>query len=496
LLQKINNFSGRTYWLLALVVFSLSRLATWLFPFDSDHWIFYYVGRRWAQGGTLYLDMWDHKSPLIYAYNGLLYRLFGSNIVLHRIFFTIIALAALWLFYKSARLLYEQLKLKSPVLLARVSTLVFAFIANLAEFTNSGNNNENLGLLFLTATLYLYLRWRENPANKRQFLFFSGLTAGFVIMLKINFFILLLPILIDMIIISRKNLYKLISNLCFSLLGTLLQILIWFMYFVHVGTFKQFYIATFQFNGKYMSALGWDIHSPGIIIFIGLLGLLLLFFAPFVIKSWWSWYKNRTNNNFLVGVLSASSLIFMIMAGTFYSHYFLIALPLLCLVFGATFNDVIKFKPRLLTACLTIVAFLLLLGSLKQLYNSFSGSVKAEANNQVAVAKYIDAHTGPTDKIFAYVYGATIYQLANRDSGSRFVSASHLLIDNKYNFGYDFNRQFIDDMVNSEAKYIIMFSDTNNIYRKQNDVAMRFINNNYHFEASLAGYDILAINTE
>jgi 4-amino-4-deoxy-L-arabinose transferase-like glycosyltransferase len=495
MLDKINRLSGRNFGLLALGIFSFSRLATWLFPFDSDHWIFYYIGRRWTEGATLYVDMWDHKSPLIFAYNSLLHFLFGNNIVLQRLFFTAIALLALWLFYKAAGLLFNQLKLKNPLLMARLCTLVFAFMANLAEFTNSGNNNENLGLVFLLATFYGYLRWRQSPDNKRHYLLLAGLTAGFVLMLKINFFVLLLPLLIDLIIVSRKNIYRLIGNISTCLLGSLLQILFWVIYFTHIGTLKQFYIATIQFNGKYMSALGWDMSAPDILIFIGILGLLLLFFAPFIIKSWQTFYRTKTSQNAFIAIMAASALIFMVLAGTFYSHYFLIALPLLCLVLGATYESVMKFKPKLLLTGLVIIAFLLLLGSMKQLYNSYFGSVKTEANNQAIAAQYVREHTTPNDKIFAYVYGATFYRLAERDSGSRFISASHPLIDYKYAFGYDFNIQFIYDMVDSEAKYIIMSSDSDDLYRQQNPVLMTFINHNYHLETSLAGYDILARDT-
>ncbi len=445
-------------------------------------------------GATLYVDMWDHKSPLIYAYNGILSKLFGDNIILHRVFFTVIAILAVWLFYKTALLLYRQLKLKNQPALARLSTLVFAFVANLAVFTNSGNNNENLGILFLLAVLYWYLRWRENPLDKRHYLLMSGLAASLVFVLKANFAVLLLPVVVDLIIVTRKNVYRLISSLCLFAAGTLLHLLLWAIYFQQVGTFKQFLIATFEFNSKYMSALGWDIHATGIVIFVGILVLLLLFFAPFIIRAWTAFIKDKGNDNLLINLLGICSLIFMVLAGTFYSHYFLIALPWLCLVFGATYQLKSKLKPRLLLSCLGIVALLLAGASYKQLYNSYLGGVKTEANNQVAVANYINEHTAPGDTFFAYTYGATFYELAQRDSGSRYISASHLLIDYKHQFGYNLNEQFIFDMICKEAKYVIMFSDVNDIYRVQNPVAMRFINNNYHLETTLNGYDILVRN--
>ena len=94
-------------WLFGLtlvVVFALARVATWGYPFDSDHWIFYYVGHNWiVGGGDLYVDAWDHKPPMIFLFNGIMAALFGDNIVLHRIFLTALTVLDVWLFYLVAK---------------------------------------------------------------------------------------------------------------------------------------------------------------------------------------------------------------------------------------------------------------------------------------------------------------------------------------------------------------------------------------------------------
>ncbi|MEI6237886.1 MAG: glycosyltransferase family 39 protein, partial [Candidatus Saccharibacteria bacterium] len=446
---------SRWFWLIALVVFAVSRISTFLFPYDSDHWIFYYIGRRWVDGATLYVDMWDHKSPLIYLYNGALHILFGGNIWAHRIIFAFIALLVLWLFYKTTLLLYKAAKINNYVFVARITTLLFAFLANLSEFTNSGNNNENLGLIFLISTLYLYLKYRQN--NKKQYLLLlSGVLAGFVFLLKANFAILLLPIVIDLVITHRKDIHRLVGGLAIFAFGTLLQLLGWALYFKSTGTFKHFYIASFEFNSKYIKALGWDFNAPGIKIFIGILLLLLIFFAPFLARAMCEFRHPNKNTGYLIPLLALSSILLMVAAGTFYSHYFLIAIPYLCLMFGVTAHDVFRKHRALKITILSTILLLLLLISFKQLYNNYYGSTSLELKSQKAAAQYIESHTTKNDKIFANLYGATFYQLANRDSGSRFISASHPLIDYKYKFGYDFNKTFILDMEYSEVKYIVM----------------------------------------
>jgi len=491
-MQKLRSIiSGKYFWLLSIIVFSISRVATWFFPFDSDHWIFYYVGRRWVQGATIYVDMWDHKGPLIYGFNGLLYLLVGGNLVLQRIIFTIIALIGLWLFYKTAKLLFNYMHIKDPLFTARATTLLFAFYVNLSQFTNSGNNCENLGYVFLLGTLYCYLRYRKHPLNQQIWLLISGILAGTVFILKENFAFLLLPIFIDLILINRKNIHRLIGAIAIFAFGTLAQLLIWFIYFVHVGTFKQFYIATFAFNDKYISALGWDVHEPGIAVFLGILVLLLAFFAPFLIKAWQGFWHPDKELGIFIPMIAVSAIIFMISAGTFFSNYFQVAIPYLCLVAGATAALVFRRHKNLKLTILIVIAAIMFLISLKQLYNTFYGSDAANARDMTAAALYIKDHTTPNQTFFANVYGATFYRLADRNSGTRFISASHPLLDYEYNFGYNFNNEFIMDMEQSQAKYVVESSNPNDLYRTQNPVIMRYINLDYRLQTTIDGYDIL-----
>jgi 4-amino-4-deoxy-L-arabinose transferase-like glycosyltransferase len=487
---------GRYFWLIAALVFAVSRIATWAFPFDSDHWIFFYVGKHWALGQTLYIDMWDHKAPLIFGYNAILYKLFGDNIVLHRIAFTVIALAAIYIFYKTALLLYKTLKISNAEWIARLSTLLFAFLANLSEFTNSGNNNENVGIVVLLLSLWTYLLYRRNPAKSQGYLLASGAFAGMLFFLKGNFAVLLIPILFDLYILHRRQWAKIISSYALFVVTPALMALTWAQYFVDQGSFKEYIVASFTFNSKYIRALGWDLHSPGLVIFLGILFLLFVFFAQSLVRAIREFWQPPRELPFFVPIMAVSVILFMLLLGTFYPHYYLMAIPYLCLVFGTTTSA--NFKKKKLPKVMLLIGILAILYiiSLKQLYNSFSGSVQVEAKNQQLAASYVADHTKPNEKFFAYVYGATMYQLAGRDSGARFISASHPLIDYKYDFGYNFNARFITDMESNETKYVVISSDPNDLYRKQNPVLMRYFNKNYAYETSVGGFDILKRRTQ
>jgi len=471
------------YFGLALGVFFMSRLATILFPYDSDHWIFYYVGRRWLDGDILYLQVWDHKSPLIFAINGGMHAALGGNIVAHRIFLCLVALATLWLFYLTAKRVFEYIHRQNVGLDARVATLLFAVFGSLSQFTNSGNNTENFGVLALIIAVYCYLRWRKTLMWK--WLIYSGAAISCLLLLKINFGILLLPLIIDFVAMYRRDFRRLAFYTGVWILPTLIQAGIWLSYFAPRNLVHEFVIATISFNGKYLRA-GWAGNLSGQLVFVAILGAGFLFF----VGAYYFLLRNRRTEESLLLTIGVSALLFSVILGTFYTHYFLVVIPYFCLVFGSYWRQVMKSRLWILLASLGLVLSFGISG--KQLYNRFYGPVAKEANKMEFAASYVKGHTSPHDKIIFYGYGATFYQLAGRDSGSRYISASHPLIDEREGFGYDFTGKYIGDMATTRPKYVVFDRSTTHVYG-QNKRAIDYFNRRYEVEVSLPGYEIWKI---
>ena len=130
MLKKI--LSNTTYfWITLIAVFIISRLATWFFPFDSDHWIFYYMGKIWAQGGSLYVDAFDHKPPIIYLINAFMFICFHDDLIWHRIFFTLWAIGGAYVFYLISGRIFNTIFSKDSIYLTRLSLLLYVFWTNL-----------------------------------------------------------------------------------------------------------------------------------------------------------------------------------------------------------------------------------------------------------------------------------------------------------------------------------------------------------------------------
>lgn len=464
---------------------SLARLATWLFPVDSDHWIFYYVGKHWFDGGALYLTAWDHKAPLIFAFNGLMSDALGNNLVLHRIFLTVLSVSSVFLFYITTKALFRHIESRSVEINARVATLVFAFWSNLSQFTNSGNTTESYGVIFLLLAVYFYHRYREKLHWK--WLLYSGVAVSLLIYLKINFAILLLPLIIDFIRLNYKNHRIFIFSGFIWVIPTIIQTVYWYWYFSTLGLLPDAVVAGLTFNSKYLRA-GWAGNLSGQLLFIAILAIAGLFFVSFVKAG--LGIRNYKSKSYLIFLITATSLLFSIILGTFYNHYYLIVIPYLSMLAGLYWRKIINSK-LVLIAC-----FIGLVGSYgvstKQLYNSFFGSVRLEYSQMKNAAEYVKSNSSKDDKIIYHGYGATFYHLSDRDSGSRFISASHPLIDERENFGYNLTGKHIGDMAMNKPKYVVVNLSTKDLYN-QNSRVKKYFENHYKLEKTLPGYEILVL---
>jgi 4-amino-4-deoxy-L-arabinose transferase-like glycosyltransferase len=502
--------SKRAFWVALVLVFVLVRMAVWFYPYDSDHWIFYYVGRIIASGQLLYVDAWDHKPPLIFEFNAFMHLVFGGNLILHRIFLTALTILDIFLFYKLANIFTKEFFKKNSEKVAKVALLLYVFWRNLAQFASSGNNTENIGLIFLLLMFLAFFKFYSSviPAkagiqkdngidsrlrgNDKLYLFLSGVCLSVLFYLKPNFSLLSLPILIEIFLLSYKSIKRFIINYFVFGIPFILQTAFWVLYFNSQNALKDLWVASFAFSSAYAkSAWGGNVSPQSIFIFIML--PLLIPFAIFTINFLRDFKKIKTNMNYrflLFALVSALFIGFGI--GSFYPYYFLISMPTFILIFsygGKIFLEIAKPKNFVIVLILLGGMAVSLVMSTKQLLNSFSGPVKAELNEYQQIAGYVRASSDKKDKIVAYTYGAVLYRMAERDSGSRFISASVLLLDERDNYGFNLSQTFIDDLGKSKPKYWIISKDEESLYY-QNKKIILYMLNNYAPEQEFDNYTV------
>jgi hypothetical protein len=487
---------SRAFWPLLAGVYIVCRLGTWGYPFDSDHWIFYYVGHDWFHGGSLYVTAWDHKPPLIFLYNGLISVVLGGDIALHRGLFTALSLVDIYLFYRLASTLAPRLVggLADPGLFTRVAVLLYVFWRDLSQFTGSADNTENLGVLFALGMLLALLSFRDRGGAWR--LLGSGACLSVLFYLKPNFLLLGVPPAILLIAAYRGDIARLVGSLAVFAAPLIVQSIAWVAYFSARGTLHDFLVASFLFSSKYArSAWAGDVSSTSVRL-VSIASLLLLL-APVIALGavYLMDYRARRASEayWLIGLSTVAALGLTLDVGAFYPYYFLIALPAFAIVmaFGLVRLPRLHFDVRNLVALGVAACMLVSLAySMKQLVNSFTGAVHADALEYQTIAAYVDARTSTQDRVFDYDYGATFYQLAGRRSGSRFVSASVLLLDYRDRYGFDLDSTFMEEMASSRAKYVVLPRNPGNVYY-ENAPLVAYFNREYTVEKEFPDYDVL-----
>ena len=477
------------FWIIAALIYVLSRLATWGYPFDSDHWIFYYVGKAWADGGQLYIDAWDHKPPLIFAFNAIMYGVAGGNLVLHRVWLTGISVVTCLLFYVLVKKLVPYLFASNPHykqdstmghLLPKIALLLFIFFTNLSQFASSGNNTENYGLLFLVGMwLAMYMFF---TAKRWWYMAAAGICLSVLFFLKGTFLLFGLPLWIGLAIIYHKRLVKLVGWSALFVAPLIVQAIGWIVYFTQQGTFQDFITASFSFSAHYAnSAWHGGVSNEPILLAETLLmiAISVVCFVAFL-RDVKHGYSNVpyvvTAATYIVGLAAVLSV------GSFYPYYLQIIMPLIVILGVYAFVRVrLQKTVRVVAIAAAIVTAVLLYGvSMKQFLNNFTGGASIDARENQQVARYIRANTTPQDKIFDDGYGATLYQMADRQSGTRFVSASVLLLDYRDRYGYNLDGIFICDMEKNKTAYVVMSIDSD-LYTKNKPVT-DYITSHYQFE--------------
>ncbi len=493
-IQKISNKileDNKLFWTILIAIFALCRLATWFYPINSDHWLFYYMGKNFSEGGILYIGAWDHKPPLIFIFNAIMHLLFSGNLILHRIFLTILTIFDIYLFYKLLQIIVKKINQIYTDKIVKIGLVLYVVFRNLSQFTSSGNNTENFGIIFLLLMFISYFKFKE---GKRPFyLLLSGINLSILFFLKGNFILLSLPIAVDILVAHHKDIKKLILNSFIFSLPLILQTVFWLLYFNFHNALYDFYVGAYLFSSKYLKSTWAGNVSPHlkfIIILLPFLIPLLIFIAKFL-KDYKLISKNE-NYRFLFFLLLAN-MIFGFMLGAFYPYYFLILLPgfiLIILYSGKIFLELKERKNLLITAILFFGILFSFIFSTKQFYNYFSGPAKKETVEFQEIGDYIKNNTNQEDKIIAYTYGATLYRLSERDSASRFISASVLLLDEREGYGFNFSQIYIDEIKENKPKYCIFPKSEDDLYM-QNKKIVDYIQGNFIEEKAFDEFVVL-----
>lgn len=259
-----------------ILAFMLSAFAGVLFfsettsPLYSD-WgydsaMFQTIGKYWAEGALPYVELFDHKGPMIFLINAAGYALCGRT--------GVFILQVIFLFISEA-LAYRLLNGRCPRAVAVAGALLLPVL--LAANWEEGNTTEEYILPLLFMSYGLMLRWAEgreagesDHAPRAAFIY--GLSFSFALMTRVtNALGICVGVLMICVALIAKGRWKnLGANALAFILGAAVLTVPFCIYFYAHGALYEMWYGTLLFNFDYSAYSGTAAPE-------GLVDLIVLF---------------------------------------------------------------------------------------------------------------------------------------------------------------------------------------------------------------------------
>jgi 4-amino-4-deoxy-L-arabinose transferase-like glycosyltransferase len=461
-----------------------------------DSGVFLYVGWRMLHGDIPYLDVWDHKPPMIFLINALGLLIGGGSI-------WGVWLVELLLLFFAAVLGFTLIKRYLGSLPA-----IFAlslWLLSLTFVINGGNLTTEYTLIIQFASL-----WLAVEAEEKGYFFWRGyligVLAAIAFLTKQNAIGIPLAILLYLLIsrVRTRQVKTLVRALLVILLGGLSVLILVLLFFVLTGAFEAFWDAAFAYNFIYVSTSLAE-HFEGSVNGIRLLSNTGL--AQFALLGWAAGltlllFKKKLPHH-IVAPLSIAllalpfELILVGMSGKAYKHYYMALLPIFSIFASLAFWFILARLSDLPAGkkagiFFTIAAIILLLFSPAVDYYRLTKTYKNPSDT--LVAERIQEVTEEGDSVLLWGAETVTNFTARRRSPSRFVYQYPL-----YTEGYADQQKiedFFADIVKDKPRLII---DSRNpltplyqfgITSPQIEESINYLRSHYHFREGVGTWTI------
>ena len=225
----------------------------------DDSAIFYIIGKYWAQGSIPYVDLWDHKGPMIFFINCIGHLLTGDKTGVF-----ILQVASLSVFLYFTLLTFRT---RFSLLISSLLSIVSLFW--LACSYEGGNLTEEYLLPYLAAAFYLTVKWlnkqESEPTDHNPWqAFLLGFILGFSLLTRLTNALSACGIMlaITVILILDKRWSNLWRNILFFLLGFLAIVVPFCIYFAFHHALEEMFFGSFLFNfGNIVSTTQKSVHN-------------------------------------------------------------------------------------------------------------------------------------------------------------------------------------------------------------------------------------------
>ncbi len=414
---------------LALIGFSFAVMLPYMppyYPINMDSGIFLYIGREIIRGKLLYMDMWDHKGPLIFFIDALGYWLGGRIGVwfIQSVFLSISVVTG-----------YAVLRRIINPIFAVFGT--FCWVYSFFFILVGGNLTEEFSLPLSFLSILFFNRYMKD--GKSVHLFLIGVAMGLSAMLRPNNIGVELVVCVIILISNlrkRHDAVFLFWNVCAIILGVIFVLAPISIYFFVNGAFGEFINATFVYNVLYVSGKGFadQLAIPLFLVTLGwpiwfaILGWLV------VIKDYFRenrWFPADMALLLIIGF--PVEVILDTMSGRPYLHYVILLLPYIGFLdayFLYKFIPLFKRQSKILKLTMAMVLCSALLFSIWGNILFLNWGAGTPLNESSDIITFIKANTTKSDTVLVWGQETALNVLADRESPTPYVSQTFFLYEN------------------------------------------------------------------
>lgn len=325
--MKTHKNSLLDYGILALIAFLFLLLFSYgtspLFIDNfgiSDSAIFLLIGKGVTSGHVPYVDLFDHKGPVMFFIEALGWWISPNR--LGNFFVQWIFMGAnLVLIFKMGRLFLEKKWCWIPV---------FFLLLILAATFEGGNLTEEYSLPLLLLPLYLALKYfKLEPIGKAKhppiYALVYGMCFTLIVFIRLNngVFIGAVVLVVMIQLLANKSIRNFFDNVLTFLSGSFFVCLLVAIYFFANHAFGDMIYGTFLFNMKYAGGMS-GISTPEEFIKFG------YSISPVIFSlSMGIYYLRKKVSKEIGWLLTIGSLIsfFSLLLGGVFYHYFILTTP-------------------------------------------------------------------------------------------------------------------------------------------------------------------------
>ncbi len=323
----------------------------------TDESIFYIVGKYWAQGYLPYVDLWDHKGPLIFLIYCIGYLITGSKT---GVFLIQVLSLSFHVFF--TYLTFREFFKKSTSIFLSLCGLFW-----LACSYEGGGLTEEFLLPFLSLAVFLTIRWLvkanvKNIEHNPWQAFLLGFILGFSLMTRLTNALTACGIMlaVGLILLYRRQFANLFKNIVYFILGFIAIVLPFVVYFAAHHALDEMLFGTLLYNIENLLSTGHKSVQAG----FGYKNFLLFCIMSangigLCVLSAFLYFCNKGHRTgAIVWFLASSLIIIWLLSSNLCSHYRTLLVPL----FPVLLIEMSRLKGKAFRILVPIISFFILAG--------------------------------------------------------------------------------------------------------------------------------------